>query len=305
MVASESAPTATSTPAPALTPNEDPSSAAHVKVTKAAAENDADFQAKKRRERLEQNRISARESRKRKKNMIEELQRTVITLSRESKDLNQTNESIRRQLMEIGTKHPGSVPFHVLMAFDQQGGVGAAAAAAAAGAPGAPGAPPAANPAAAAAAVVAGANAHNVGTNATIKANAAAVAAAVAAGNPPNGGAAPPPAAVPVVPPSAFISGAPGPTFIGNQQHTAAAAVVGAAMANSSSIPSAPSMGVPSMTVNNPVQNPLPPTPASLVPTPVLPVQQLPNTNTIAPNTASVPTTTVAGGTIPNGAPPK
>lgn len=58
----------------------------------------------KRKERLEQNRISARESRKRKKTMIEELQRTVITLSRENKDLNERNEQLRRQLMEIGTK---------------------------------------------------------------------------------------------------------------------------------------------------------------------------------------------------------
>ena len=59
---------------------------------------------RKRKERLEQNRISARESRKRKKTMIEELQRTVITLSRENKELNERNEQLRRQLMEIGTK---------------------------------------------------------------------------------------------------------------------------------------------------------------------------------------------------------
>jgi hypothetical protein len=63
-----------------------------------------DTKAKKRRERLEQNRISARESRKRKKTMIEELQRTVITLSRENKDLNDRNEQLRTQLMQIGTK---------------------------------------------------------------------------------------------------------------------------------------------------------------------------------------------------------
>ena len=63
-----------------------------------------DAKAKKRKERLEQNRISARESRKRKKTMIEELQRTVITLSRENKDLNDRNEQLRSQLMEIGTK---------------------------------------------------------------------------------------------------------------------------------------------------------------------------------------------------------
>ena len=47
---------------------------------------------------------SARESRKRKKTMIEELQRTVITLSRENKDLNERNEQLRRQLIEIGGK---------------------------------------------------------------------------------------------------------------------------------------------------------------------------------------------------------
>lgn len=59
---------------------------------------------KKRKERLEQNRISARESRKRKKTMIEELQRTVITLSKENKDLNDRNEQLRSQLMDIGRK---------------------------------------------------------------------------------------------------------------------------------------------------------------------------------------------------------
>ena len=48
-----------------------------------------DAKCKKRLERLEQNRISARESRKRKKTLIEELQRTVISLSRENKDLNE------------------------------------------------------------------------------------------------------------------------------------------------------------------------------------------------------------------------
>jgi predicted nucleic acid-binding Zn-ribbon protein len=63
-----------------------------------------EVKARKRKERLEQNRISARESRKRKKSMIEELQRTVITLSRENKDLNERNESLRRQLMELASK---------------------------------------------------------------------------------------------------------------------------------------------------------------------------------------------------------
>ena len=69
-----------------------------------AADDTNDIKAHKRKERLEQNRISARESRKRKKTMIEELQRTVITLSRENKDLNERNETLRTQLMEIGTK---------------------------------------------------------------------------------------------------------------------------------------------------------------------------------------------------------
>ena len=65
---------------------------------------DEEVKNRKRKERLEQNRVSARESRKRKKTMIEELQRTVITLSRENKDLNDRNETLRRQLMEIGAK---------------------------------------------------------------------------------------------------------------------------------------------------------------------------------------------------------
>lgn len=79
----------------------------------------------KRRERLEQNRISARESRKRKKNMIEELQRTVITLSRENKELNERNEALRRELVEIGTKNPGVVNIQALMSCS--GGAAAAA----------------------------------------------------------------------------------------------------------------------------------------------------------------------------------
>lgn len=69
-----------------------------------------DLKEMKRRERLEQNRISARESRKRKKTMIEELQRTVIGLSRDNKDLNDRNETLRRQLMELGTKVSDFVP---------------------------------------------------------------------------------------------------------------------------------------------------------------------------------------------------
>mmetsp|Transcript_128 Transcript_128/g.290 ORF Transcript_128/g.290 Transcript_128/m.290 type:complete len:139 (-) Transcript_128:983-1399(-) len=74
-----------------------------------------DGRGKKRKERLEQNRISARESRKRKKNMIEELQKTVITLSRENKDLNERNENLRRQLVEIGSKYPNVVPLQAIV----------------------------------------------------------------------------------------------------------------------------------------------------------------------------------------------
>jgi hypothetical protein len=76
---------------------------------------DPETAAKQRRDRLEQNRISARESRKRKKTMIEELQRTVITLSKENKELNERNEFLRRELVEIGTTHPGLVPIQALM----------------------------------------------------------------------------------------------------------------------------------------------------------------------------------------------
>lgn len=70
-----------------------------------AASNDDDGTKNlKRKERLEQNRISARESRKRKKNMIEELQRTVITLSREHKELTQRNETLKRQMVDLNEK---------------------------------------------------------------------------------------------------------------------------------------------------------------------------------------------------------
>merc|ERR1712151_100842 len=82
----------------------------------------------KRRERLEQNRLSARESRKRKKTMIEELQRSVINLSRENKELQQKNEMIKRQLLDLGAKYPNAVPLHLLsnstdQAFQPQQGV--------------------------------------------------------------------------------------------------------------------------------------------------------------------------------------
>mmetsp|Transcript_3531 Transcript_3531/g.5489 ORF Transcript_3531/g.5489 Transcript_3531/m.5489 type:complete len:197 (+) Transcript_3531:283-873(+) len=56
---------------------------------------------KKRKTRLEQNRISARESRKRKKMMIEELQRSVAVLSNENRLLNQQNQLLRHQLVTL------------------------------------------------------------------------------------------------------------------------------------------------------------------------------------------------------------
>lgn len=89
-------------------------------------ETEDEMKARKRKERLEQNRISARESRKRKKTMIEELQRTVITLSKENKELNERNETLRRQLMEIGAKVGGfdgsshwsfGLPRHIVLAM--------------------------------------------------------------------------------------------------------------------------------------------------------------------------------------------
>jgi len=47
--------------------------------------------------------------------MIEELQRTVITLSRENKELNDRNEGLRRELIDIGSKYPSVVPLHAVM----------------------------------------------------------------------------------------------------------------------------------------------------------------------------------------------
>lgn len=69
-----------------------------------AAQTYVNMQKSKRKERLEQNRISARESRKRKKSMIEELQRTVIALTAENKELNGRNRSLRTNLSDIGRK---------------------------------------------------------------------------------------------------------------------------------------------------------------------------------------------------------
>ena len=83
----------------------------------ASNEGDDELKRKKRQERLESNRISARESRKRKKTMIEELQKTVIVLSRENKELNERNEALRRQLIEVGTKVRVSKQFHTYFLY--------------------------------------------------------------------------------------------------------------------------------------------------------------------------------------------
>ena len=65
-----------------------------------AALNEED-ESHKRKTRLEQNRVSARESRKRKKVMIEELQRSVALLSNENRLLNQQNQLLRHQLIQL------------------------------------------------------------------------------------------------------------------------------------------------------------------------------------------------------------
>ncbi len=74
-----------------------------------AAQTYVNMQKSKRKERLEQNRISARESRKRKKSMIEELQRTVIALTSENNELNGRNRSLRTNLSDIGRKVSGDI----------------------------------------------------------------------------------------------------------------------------------------------------------------------------------------------------
>jgi len=85
------------------------------KNSKSTAQTYGSLQKSKRRERLEQNRISARESRKRKKSMIEELQRTVIGLTSENKELNGRNQSLRANLAEIGRKHPNSPSIQAIL----------------------------------------------------------------------------------------------------------------------------------------------------------------------------------------------
>lgn len=75
-----------------------------------------EYAERKRRERLEQNRVSAMESRKRKKTMIEELQRSVIHLSKENKELNERNDTLRRDLVELGSK-VGAAPFLFQQAY--------------------------------------------------------------------------------------------------------------------------------------------------------------------------------------------
>ena len=80
---------------------------AAAEAPKATVQTYNNIQNSKRKERLEQNRISARESRKRKKSMIEELQRTVIALTAENKELNGRNRSLRTNLSDIGRKVRG------------------------------------------------------------------------------------------------------------------------------------------------------------------------------------------------------
>ena len=81
-----------------------PSTTTASEPSTSAAQTYVNMQKSKRKERLEQNRISARESRKRKKSMIEELQRTVIALTAENKELNGRNRSLRTNLSDIGRK---------------------------------------------------------------------------------------------------------------------------------------------------------------------------------------------------------
>ena len=105
--------TTTSTASESTTTPQAPSSAAQPQApstttasepSTSAAQTYVNMQKSKRKERLEQNRISARESRKRKKSMIEELQRTVIALTAENKELNGRNRSLRTNLSDIGRK---------------------------------------------------------------------------------------------------------------------------------------------------------------------------------------------------------
>uniref|UniRef100_A0A7S2LA46 BZIP domain-containing protein n=1 Tax=Leptocylindrus danicus TaxID=163516 RepID=A0A7S2LA46_9STRA len=72
-----------------------------VVVAESTLETEQVEDSKKRKTRLEQNRISARESRKRKKMMIEELQRSVAVLSNENRLLNQQNQLLRHQLVTL------------------------------------------------------------------------------------------------------------------------------------------------------------------------------------------------------------
>ena len=99
--ASES--TAPQAPSSAAQPQA-PSTTTASEPSTSAAQTYVNMQKSKRKERLEQNRISARESRKRKKSMIEELQRTVIALTAENKELNGRNRSLRTNLSDIGRK---------------------------------------------------------------------------------------------------------------------------------------------------------------------------------------------------------
>jgi len=97
------------------TPALAPSVTVKAPPTSSASQTYNNLQKSKRKERLEQNRISARESRKRKKSMIEELQRTVIGLTAEHKELNGRNQSLRSNLAEIGRKYPNSASIQAIL----------------------------------------------------------------------------------------------------------------------------------------------------------------------------------------------
>jgi hypothetical protein len=74
--------------------------------------------------RLEQNRKAARESRRRKKNMIEELQRSVIFFSRANSTLKQQNDELTRHLVQAQTQvaaiESGQQPAPVTTQFERQ-----------------------------------------------------------------------------------------------------------------------------------------------------------------------------------------
>ena len=78
-----------------------PATASSTSNSIAAAVANEEMEMRKRKNRLEQNRVSARESRKRKKMMIEDLQRSVALLSNENRLLNQQHQLLKHQLAQV------------------------------------------------------------------------------------------------------------------------------------------------------------------------------------------------------------